>query len=172
MHKSFKTFGLASAAMALALTPAMVAAQDEAAQTSTPPSMPETGAMPETTPPTAPDASVPNTTGPDTTAPSMPDTNPVDAEGESAVANADAATTAPTEAERDGMMQSWPVEQRTAYNTWSPETQNYFWTLNQERQGIFWRIADGDKTTLAAMAEPQREATWVELETRLKTMEG
>jgi hypothetical protein len=69
-------------------------------------------------------------------------------------------------------MQSWPAEQRTAYNTWAPETQTYFWTLNEERQGIFWRITDGDKAALTTMAEPQREATWVELETRLQVTDG
>ena len=157
MHKSIKTFGLAGTAMALALTPAMVAAQDEAPQANTSPSMPETAAMPETPVPTAP---------------SMPDTNPAEAPGEGASANADAATTALTEADRDSRMQSWPAEQRTAYNTWAPETQTYFWTLNEERQGIFWRITDGDKTALTTMAEPQREATWVELETRLQVTDG
>lgn len=140
MHKSFKTFGLAGTAMALALTPAMVAAQVEAARTNT--------------------------------SPSMPDTNPAEASGEGTAANADAATTALTEADRDSRMQSWPAEQRTAYNTWAPETQTYFWTLNEERQGIFWRITDGDKTALTTMAEPQREATWVELETRLQVTDG
>mgnify|MGYP006212850019 CR=1 FL=1 len=75
-------------------------------------------------------------------------------------------------AERDAKMQAWPAEQRTAFNTWTPETQTYFWTLSEDRQEIFWRIADADKATLATMAEPQREATWVELENRIKTMKG
>ena len=47
------------------------------------------------------------------------------------------------------------------------------WTLYSHNQlyGV-WRIADADKATLATMAEPQREATWVELENRIKTMKG
>ncbi|MCZ8369213.1 MAG: hypothetical protein O9293_04475 [Porphyrobacter sp.] len=176
MHKSLNKYGLASAALALAMTPSLGAAQNQA--------MPETpattGTPPTGTPPTAtPPVHTPGMPHSDTTTESTPDpTTPMPGDEQTADSAASdqlatqAATPPVSAADRDAKMQAWPAEQRTAFNTCTPETQTYFWTLSEDRQEIFWRIADTDKATLATMAEPQREATWVELENRIKTMKG
>lgn len=180
MHKSLSKFGLATTAIALAMTPALAAAQDQAAPASMPETPATTGTPPTGTPPTdtppadTPPVHTPGMSHPDTTTDSMPapeseqtaDTTTTDP------VTSQAATPSLSSADRDAKMQAWPEEKRTAFNAWTPETQTYFWSLSEDRQEIFWRIADADKATLATMAEPQREATWVELENRIKTMKG
>lgn len=147
MHKSLNTLGLASAAFALAMTPALASAQDQTQEQVMPESMPQ-DAAPTGTPPveTPPEAAMP--------------------------APAPAAEPTLSAAEIDAKVQALPAEQQTALKAWAPEVQSYYWTLSEDRQELFWKIADGDKATLATMAEPQREATWVELETRVKAMQG
>jgi hypothetical protein len=178
MQKSLKTLGLAGVAMAMVMTPAMVAAQDQSGTDTTTETMPPSSPGTTTTAPTTPGTSqtYPDTssTDPSTTPPSMPDTTPDTGTGQEWNNTGTPPAQAPSAmstADQDTKVQSWPAEQQTAYKAWSPETQTYFWSLTEERQKIFWRINDADKTTLATMAEPQRESTWAELEARLKTTE-
>lgn len=70
--------------------------------------------------------------------------------------------------EQEAMMQSWPADQQAAFKAWPAETQAYYWSLNAERQKMFWSLSDGDKVTLSTMAEPQRESTWAQIESRMK----
>lgn len=104
MHKSFKNLGLASAAMALVMAPAAVAAQDETMA----PSMPE--AATTTTPPaeTYPEAVE------GTTQSTMPDS---------------AATTALTPEEREAAIATWPAETQAYYLSLDDERKAMFWAL-------------------------------------------
>lgn len=165
MHKSLNTLGLVGAALAFAMTPALAAAQDQ----TMPGSMPETPANTGTPPTGTPPTDVAPATVPPVHTPGMPHQDTTNTT-ETVPPTSEPAPL--SEAERTEKMKAWAEEQRTAFETWTPETQNYFWTLSEERQKIFWRIADADKATLSTMAEPQREATWVELENRLKAMQG
>lgn len=73
----------------------------------------------------------------------------------------------PTTSEQDAAMQAWPTDKQVAFKTWPAETQAYYWSLSAERQKMFWALADSDKVALSTMAEPQRESTWAQIESRL-----
>jgi hypothetical protein len=80
-------------------------------------------------------------------------------------------TAAPASAmtpEQEAAMQSWPPEQQAQFKAWPAETQAYYWSLSAERQKLFWSLSDGDKVALSTMAEPQRESTWAQIESRLQ----
>lgn len=64
----------------------------------------------------------------------------------------------------DARMQSWPADQRAAFQLWPAATQAYFWSLTEARQAMFWALPDSDKVRLSAMAEPQRESIWAQIE--------
>jgi len=159
MHKSFKILAMAGSALALAMTGAQVAAQEQAPDTSPAPAqttdtMPTDG-MPQTTPPSMPD-----------TAPSTEqewDKNT----GTTNTPDAPAATTPPPTADQDATMQSWPADRQAGFKAWPAETQTYFWSLNPQRQEIFWALSDSDKVTLSKMPEAQRESTWAQIEARV-----
>jgi hypothetical protein len=98
-----------------------------------------------------------------------------------AAAQNDNAATAPTEAppqaaqaagDYDAKIQAWPAEKQAAFKAWPPETQTYYWSLSAERQKMFWALSDSDKVTLSKMAEPQRESTWAQIESRAAQLQG
>lgn len=138
MHISSKTFALAGAAMALAMTPAMAGAQDGAtpngAAQDIAARMPQTD--PVTTPPTAPE-----------TPPPVDDAAP----GETA-------QTAPAP------QTLTPADQEQAMQAWPPATQEYYKALTAERQQIFWALTDKDKVRLSELPEQQRETAWAQIE--------
>jgi hypothetical protein len=78
-----------------------------------------------------------------------------------------AAPSAPMTAEQNAAMQSWPAEKQAAFKAWPAATQAYYWSLSAERQKMFWALSDSDKVALSTMAEPQRESTWAQIESRL-----
>jgi hypothetical protein len=81
----------------------------------------------------------------------------------------EAATQAePMTPEQDAAMQAWPAEKQAAFKVWPKETQAYYWSLSDERQKMFWALSDSDKVRLSTMAEPQRESSWAQIESRLK----
>jgi hypothetical protein len=156
MHKSLKLIGLAGAASALALTPALASAQDEAMNGTTPPSMPDTGTdttTPPTTPPTAPS---------DTTTETPVD--PTD------TAAPPAQTDAPPEAMAGKVMT--PEQQQAAIAKWPADTQTYYQSLSEDRQKMFWALSDNDKVTLSQMPEEQRESVWAQIESRVKPLKN
>ncbi len=75
---------------------------------------------------------------------------------------------APMTAAQDAAMQAWPADQQSAFKLWPADTQAYFWTLTAERQTMFWTLSDSDKVALSMMAEPRRESTWAQIESRLQ----
>lgn len=173
MHKSFKHFALAGAAMALALTPALAGAQDRG--------NPETG-MPTdtgTTPPTTQDktgtetgsdttGTVTETVSPETTTPpTNPDPANTDAAGTATTSSEDpaAATDAPT-----GTMTL--ADQQAAIRTWPRETQAYYGSLTDERQRMFWALSDTDKVRLANLPDAQKELAWTQIEAQIKPPKG
>ncbi|MDP5102889.1 MAG: hypothetical protein NWP98_03090 [Erythrobacter sp.] len=78
-----------------------------------------------------------------------------------------AETTAAMTPEQEAMMQAWPADQQAAFKLWPAETQEYYWSLSAARQKMFWALSDSDKVALSTMAEPQRESTWAQIESRL-----
>lgn len=161
MHKSLKNLGLASAAMALVMAPAVAVAQDQTAPDATmdptAPAQPGTDTMtPPTTPPTAPS---------DTTTETYPDA----VEGTPQGTTTDSAT-APTEV--PGPQTITEVEQQAAIATWPAETQSYYQSLPQERQQMFWALTDADKVRLSQLPEEQRELAWGQIEAQLTPSQG
>lgn len=155
MHKSLKLFGLAGAASAFTLTPALASAQDGAMPDTAPPSMPDTGT-------TAPPADTPPPTSSDTTTETYPDTTgtaapPPQTEAPSAPAAGKAMT---------------PEEKQAAIAKWPTETQTYYQSLTEDRQKMFWALSDNDKVTLSQMPEEQRESVWAQIEARVKPLQS
>lgn len=140
MHKSFKHFALAGAAMALAITPALAVAQDQAdpeAGMPTATGVPPTDAADTaTTPPSNPDTAAPDRTGPQTAAP--------------------AAAPPLSQADRDAAIKAWP-----------PETQAYYQSLGEERQRMFWALSDTDKVRLSKLPDAQKEGAWTQIESQV-----
>jgi hypothetical protein len=140
MHKSFKHFALAGAAMALAITPALAEAQDQASPEAGMPTgtgvPPTNAADTATTPPTNPDSAAPDTTGTPTAPP--------------------AAAPPLSQADRDAAIKAWP-----------PETQAYYQSLGEERQRMFWALSDTDKVRLSKLPDAQKEVAWTQIESQV-----
>ncbi len=151
MHKSLKILGLAGAASALAMTPALVSAQDEAMPGTTPPSMPDTGTTTTTTPPTAPS---------DTTTETLPEPTEGTVDDSTMPPPASASKTMTVE------------EQQAAVATWPAETQTYYQSLTEERKKMFWALSDADKVRLSQLPEDQREVAWGQIESQIKSSQG
>lgn len=151
MHKSLKILGLAGAASALAMTPALASAQDDAMTGTTPPSMPDTGTTTTTTPPTAPT---------DTTTESLP---------EPAEGTAQDGTMPPPASSSKTMTVE---EQQAAIATWPAETQTYYQSLTEKRKEMFWALSDADKVRLSQLPEDQRETAWGQIENQIKSSQG
>ncbi len=66
----------------------------------------------------------------------------------------------------------WPAEKQVTYTSWPANAQTYFWTLPSERQDIFWMLRDEDRLVLVNMDDSERDAAWMEIETRLASMSG
>lgn len=155
MHKPFRTLAMTGSAMALAMTGALAAAQEQ---------------MPDPVPGQTTD-SIPTDGMPATTPPTMPDTSP-STEQEWDKDTTAAPASPKTNVEQEAMMQSWPADRQAGFKAWPAETQSYFWSLNQQRQEIFWALSDSDKVTLSQMPEAQRESTWAQIESRVTPPRG
>ena len=156
MHKSLKIIGLAGAASALAMTPALASAQDQAMPGTTPPSMPDTGTTTTTPPPTAPsDTTTETDTG-------MPDSTAMD--GPTPQTEAPPAPSAANTLTLE--------EQKAAIAKWPAETQAYYQSLTGERQKMFWALTDSDKVRLSQLPEDQREVAWGQIEAQVQSSQG
>lgn len=161
MHKSLKNLGLASAAMALVMAPAVAAAQDQttpdATMDPTAPAQPGADTMtPPMTPPTAPS---------DTTTETYPDA--VEGTPQETVTDG---TTSPTEV--PGPTTITESEQQAAIATWPADTQTYYQSLTQDRQQMFWALSDTDKVRLSQLPEEQRELAWGQIEAQIRSSQG
>lgn len=162
MHKSFKNFALAGAAMTLAMAPAMAAAQDKA--------NPETGA-PTSTPPTA--SSQPDTMPPVTNPTQADTTTPPAYPNPAAPAPADTTTTDGTATNPGTATPVMTLEQQqAAIKTWPRETQAYYESLTEERQKMFWALSDTDKVRLSNLPDEQKELAWGQIEAQIKSAQG
>lgn len=167
MHKSPKNFALASAAIALALAPAMAGAQDQTmpgnAPQKAPLSMPQTG--PVTTPPTGPDSGSPPEDAYEQSADTTTsDTTTMDTTGTDPAGIAEPAGT------RSRMIAR--ADQQAAIQSWPAETQSYYKSLTTERQKMFWALTDSDKVRLSKMPDAQRDAVWAQIEAQLAPIKG
>lgn len=188
MHKSFKHFALAGAAMTLALSPAMAGAQDQSTTGSTP--QPGTG-----TPPTSPDPTRTGTaTGDDAAGtgeaappsdPRTPDTGSTPdanaAEAGEATAQPPTDTTGTQTGDDTGTAATTGTgttnvmtrsQQQAAIKTWPRETQAYYNSLSTARQNMFWALSDTDKVRLGNLTDAQKEQAWTQIEAQINPPRG